>query len=102
MKVGDMRKTYLVTYEFKKPDEGDYTGLYQQLKSFPGWWHYLKHTWLIRTDDSADGIYTKLKPHLDENVNLFIIEVGKDRQGWLPSKAWDWIKKYIGPRATVE
>lgn len=87
---------YLVTYDLTKP-ERDYEGLYEELKKFPKWWHYLESSWLIYTgSDNAQAICDRLKPHIDDDDNLLIIEVGKDRQGWLPKKAWNWIRENLG------
>ena len=86
-----MRKAYLVTYDHQGPAR-NYTGLFNELKTFPGWWHYIDKTWIVVADTDAKGIYDKLKPHLDDEINLLVIAVGKDRKGWLPRKAWDWIK----------
>ena len=89
-----MRKTYLVAYDF--PGSADkYTELFDELKKSPGWWHYIDGTWLLRTDDSANEIYKRLKPYLDDDINLLIIEVGTDRQAWLPKKAWGWLRKHL-------
>lgn len=89
-----MKKVYCVTYDYKGPS-ARYQPLFDELKRFPGWWHYLDRTWLIPSDKNAAAIYERLKPHLDADINLLIIEVGRDRQGWLPKKAWEWIRKHI-------
>ena len=85
---------YIISYDLKKPDR-DYTGLFEAIKGFDGWWHYLESTWIVKTGDDPNQIWEKLKPHIDENDNLLIIEAGKERQGWLPKKAWDWIRNNL-------
>ena len=86
---------YLISYDLKKKPDRDYSGLFDVLKSFSSWWHYLESTWLISTKDDANEIYNKLRPHVNDNDSLLIIKVNKDRQGWLPKKAWDWIKTNV-------
>jgi len=88
-------KILLVSYDLNKQGK-DYEGLYKVLKSANSWWHYLDSCWLLKTNLSADQWFHKLKPHIDDDDSLIITEVGKDRQGWLPQKAWDWISKNIG------
>lgn len=83
---------YIISYDLGKPDR-DYTGLFDELKKFDNWWHYLESTWIIKTSNSPNEIFKKLKTHIDDNDNLLIIEAGKKHQGWLPEKAWNWIKK---------
>lgn len=93
-----MRKPYLISYDYQGP-AANYSGLFNELKTFPHWWHYLSNTWIVVAEDvEAKDIYEQLKPHLDEKINLLVIEVGKDRSGWLPRKAWEWIKRNVGPR----
>ena len=89
-----MRKTYPVAYDFiGSPDK--YSDLFDELKESPKWWHWIDSVWLLRTEESANEIYARLEPHLDDDINLFITEIGRDHQGWLPEKAWKWIRKHV-------
>ena len=83
-------KVLLVSYDLNKQGK-DYDGLYKVLKSAPDWWHYLDSCWLLKTKLSAQQWFDKLKPHIDEDDYLLVIDVGKDRQGWLTKDAWEWI-----------
>ena len=86
----------LITYELK--GNKDYTGLYDVLKSAPGWWHYLDSTWIIKTEETTEVWADKLKPHIDEVADsMLVIEVKKsaNHNGWLPKKAWNWIGENI-------
>jgi hypothetical protein len=87
-------KVYLVTYDYKGSAD-KYTGLFSKLKKFKGWWHYLKNSWLIKTAKSADEIMKYIEDELDDDINLLIVEVGKDYQGWLSEKAWKWIHRNL-------
>lgn len=82
----------LITYDLNKPGQ-DYTKLFEIIKTAPKWWHYLDSTWLISTQETPSKWFDKLKPSLDENDNIFIVDITKQpRQGWLPKKAWEWIR----------
>ncbi|MCK5283572.1 MAG: hypothetical protein KAK00_09280 [Nanoarchaeota archaeon] len=83
---------YTISYDLGKPNR-DYGGLFDELKKFDNWWHYLESTWIIKTSKEPNEIFDKLKPHLDNDDNLLVIEAGKKSQGRLSQKAWDWIKK---------
>lgn len=89
-----MKKPYLITYAFSG-DAKRYGALFEAIKTYSGWWHYLDNTWLILSEKDANGIYLDLQPHLNAEINLLVIEVGKDRQGWLPKKAWEWFQQNI-------
>jgi len=83
---------YAVNYDLRKPGR-DYSGLSDAIKSCGAWWHYLGSTWLVDTGLDAAGIFARLKPHIDTNDYVLVIRVARDRQGWLPKDAWDWINE---------
>ena len=82
----------LITYDLNKPGQ-DYTSLYSAIKEADTWWHYLDSTWVISTDLSIDEWCENLLEHMDENDHLFVVEIRRNYCGWLPNKAWDWLRK---------
>lgn len=88
---------YFITYDLNKAGK-DYEGLYQAIKdaSTGVWCHYWESSWLIRSNlITADLVFTKIKPHLDQDDCCLVIEVKNNKQGWLTQKQWDYINKYI-------
>lgn len=81
---------YAINYDLKRPGQ-NYDALHESIKSFGDWWHYLGSTWLVDTTLSAQGIWSKLEPHVDKNDFFLVVGVTRDYQGWLPKDAWDWI-----------
>ena len=88
-----MSKIYLVAYDFRGSSD-NYSDLFDELQKSPGWWHWIDAVWLLSTDESADEIFERLEPSLDDDISWFITEIGSDRQGWLPKRAWKWIRKH--------
>ena len=88
-------KPYIISYEIKETAKDDFQPLFKEIKKAKKWWHYLSNTWIILSDESASEINSRLKPYLNNNINLIIFELGSDRQGWLSAKAWTWIKTNI-------
>ncbi len=82
---------YQISYDLKKPGQ-DYSGLFEAIKSLGSWWHYLESSWLVDTHYNASQIFERVKGHIDQNDLILIIGVTNDYAGWLPQKAWDWIK----------
>jgi len=89
-----MSKVYVVSYDLNKSGQ-DYKGLYGELKKSRGYWHYLDSTWLIYTGESANELYDRIGEHIDKNDLALVIEVRRNYQGWLPEKAWDWIRQHV-------
>lgn len=90
-------KKFLITYDLNAVGK-DYSGLYQLIKDIApnAWIHPLESVWCIKLSNewNSSEIYTRLKPAIDTNDNLFIIEMtDQDRQGWMPKSFWTWIKE---------
>lgn len=83
----------LVTYNLKSP-AGSYTELFETLKGQNSWWHYLPSTWLVDTDLSPEDLYRELKPFLQDGDHILVTKLDPERQGWLPKKAWEWIRRH--------
>ena len=84
----------LVSYDLKSPNK-NYEDLYTTLKTAESWWHYLESTWLLYTTDNLDDWQKKIKNVIDDNDNFIVIDITRQpRNGWLPKKAWEWIRRY--------
>ncbi len=81
----------LITYDLKAPGR-NYAGLYESIKSSGTWWHHLESIWLVETNQTPEQWYNKLATQMDQNDNLFIVQVTRNYFGYLPQKAWDWLK----------
>lgn len=81
----------LVSYDLKVPGK-DYAKLYEVLKSASGWWHHLESTWILSTTESVDSWCEKIRAAIDENDSYIAVDItGKNRNGWLPKNAWQWL-----------
>lgn len=84
---------YLISYDLRKPGR-DYASLHNAIKSAPTWWHYIESTWIIKTEQSIEDWYNKIRTTTDGNDSFIIVDITKqNRQGWLPQKAWEWIRE---------
>ena len=81
---------YLISYDLRKPGQ-DYKDLHNAIKSYGNWAKPLESVWLIDTNQRAAQIYDRLRPHIDDNDYLLVIETGRDRQGWLSKDIWNWL-----------
>jgi hypothetical protein len=84
----------LVTY--KIGSKNDYTSLYNAIKGGHAttWWHYLDHTWMVKTTEKPSEMVDRLRPHINEvSDSLFIVKIDPyEYNGWLPAKAYEWIR----------
>jgi len=89
-----MKRLYNVSYDLKKSGQ-DYSGLIAELKKTEAWNHLLGSTWLLYTVESAEQIFNRLKPHIDNNDNILIMQVVNNYSGWLPNSDWEWISSAL-------
>ena len=53
----------------------------------------MESVWIVKTENTPDNYVDILKDKIDKDDRLFIVEISQQkRQGWLPSKAWEWLK----------
>ena len=68
-----MSKIFLITYDLKEPGQ-DYSELYEAIKGL------------------AQNVYNSLRPQIDENDLLFIVDItDRNCQGWLSKTVWTWL-----------
>lgn len=88
--------TYVVCYDLNSPGQ-DYGDLHKAIKALGAWWHNLDSTWLVTSSKTASGLRDYLKPHLDANDKLLVIDITGDpwaSRGFTGSGA-DWLKNNI-------
>jgi len=84
---------YAVIYELKKWRK-DYSSLFEKIKEYGTWMHYIDNVWIIESSYDADKISQDLLPLIDQKDDyLLVIKIASDYQGWLPKDAWDWMKE---------
>lgn len=89
---------YSISYDLHRPGQ-KYADLIEAIKGSGAWWHYLQSTWLVDTNLTAQQLFSRLRPHIDDNDIVLIIGVTRDYSGWLPDKAWTWINERLAKAA---
>lgn len=89
-----MKKVYSVSYDLMKSGK-DYSGLHGELKQTYEWYHLLGSTWMLFTSESSEQIWERLKPHIDGDDQILIVEVKRNMYGWLLKDAWNWLNARI-------
>jgi hypothetical protein len=85
----------MITYDLNAEGQ-KYDKVIQAIKdSSDAWCTYWKSSYLIKSDLTPNQIQEKIKPNLDSNDRLLIIEVKNNYQGWLSEEQWEWIKNNI-------
>jgi hypothetical protein len=87
-----MKQIMLVTLDLTDTSQ-DYVELFDALKRQGSWSHYMKPTWLIHTDKTAEEIVDNLSPYIKGHGRMLVAPLTGAYQGILPQKAWDWIQR---------
>lgn len=88
--------TYLIGYDLNKPHK-DYPELIEAIKALCGsWWHHLDSTWIIKHTGPAGVIRDALKPHIDSNDELLVVELSGER-AWagFSDRGSEWLKNNL-------
>ena len=84
---------YLISYDLKTPGR-DYSTLYSAIKGCGAWWHYLQSTWIVKTTQTTNEVAALLRSTIDKNDCIILVDIThKTYDGWLPQKAWEWIRE---------
>lgn len=73
--------TILIGYDLNKAGQ-DYDKLIKRIKDYGTWWHHLDSTWLIRTEQSTTEVRDVLRPLIDSNDELLVVDVTGGPASW--------------------
>lgn len=84
---------YLITYDLSSEDK-DYTSLYSAIENLGSAKRILKSVWLVKVENlNASDISNNLRLVMDDRDLLYVVKNDDlDRQGWLHSSNWQWLK----------
>lgn len=92
-----VRRAYILVFD--KDDFRDYNKIHNLLTTLPeivSWFHYIKSSYiLIATTENATALSKSVK-RIFHGKRFLIVEANlKDRNGWLPQQAWEWLRKQV-------
>ena len=88
---------YMITYDLNGDDK-QYDGVISAIENcaigepFSQW----QSSYLIKSNLQASGIWRKIRPYLDDDDTLIIIEVTNNYKGWLTKADWRQVKSLFG------
>lgn len=84
----------LVTYDLNKPGK-DYNDLLKTIKSYDAWARLSESSYAISTDQSPQQVFDKLKQFIDQNDNLYVINLKKPYAGFGPKDVNQWLENNL-------
>ncbi len=85
---------YLITYDLNKPGQ-EYSDLYETIKRFGDWWHFLDSTWLVDTQLTPAKMRDQMKAVMDDNDSVLVVAFGRPWASRLPEEAGEWITEHV-------
>lgn len=86
---------YMITYDLNSKGQ-KYDEVINAIKNSSSYWcTFWKSSFLIKSSLTPDQITDNIKPHLDGNDRLIVIEVKNNYQGWLSEDEWKYINETI-------
>nr|WP_294923451.1 hypothetical protein [uncultured Flavobacterium sp.] len=85
---------YLITYDLSSDDK-DYASLYTEIEKLGEAKRILKSVWLVSVHNkNATQISAILRTVLGDKDFLYVVKNdNQDRQGWMYSSNWQWLKE---------
>jgi len=88
------RRAFILTFD--RDDNLNYKDIHDNIITSPSvitWWHYIKSSYILIVDTNDVSKLNKEIVNAMPDKRFLLIEVNlKSRNGWLPPKAWEWIK----------
>lgn len=84
---------YLISYDLNRPGQ-TYSSVHNAIKGLGDWCHPLESTWLVDSYLTADQVSERVRSSIDSNDLLLVIGVTRDRAGFLPKEAWQWLESH--------
>jgi hypothetical protein len=83
----------LISYDLNAPGQ-DYPNLIERLKSYGTWWHHLDSLWIIKTSEPASMVHDVIRPYLDTNDELLVVNITGDLAAWsgFSDDGSNWLK----------
>jgi len=92
-----MNNRYIYALMFDRDDVTDFKKLHDELVSkrcIVNWFHYIKSSYILVSDlSTANSLDSEISDIFNNKDYLLVAIDLKDSQGWLPEKAWQWIKR---------
>ena len=89
-------KAYILTFD--RDDDLDYLDFHEILTEQPeiiSWFHYLKSSYILISDEMNAKALSLMVGDIVPGKRFLIVEVKlRNRNGWLPRDAWDWLRKH--------
>lgn len=88
--------TYLISYDLNSPGK-NYDDLYEAIKaaSTGVWCKPLRSVYIIKSNLRAEEVYNRLKPCLDDNDCILVIEVTRESHWYLNKEISDYLYKML-------
>lgn len=68
----------------------------KEIKKSGAWWHHIKTSWILISNEGADECAARLSAHLDPADKLLVLEVSPvAAQGLLSERAWTWLVRNL-------
>ena len=85
--------THLIGYDLNH--DKNYDDLTAAIKRLGSWWHHLDSTWIVRSNLTAKQVRDTLKPYLDADDELLVVDVSGRARAWhgFNKRGSDWLHR---------
>ena len=88
---------YLISYDLKSAESSGYEEFYKAISQISQRnRRVLESAWIVDTPANvrlnASAITDMLLPYIKKGDYVFVSQITADRNGWLPTAVWEWMR----------
>lgn len=84
---------YVIIFSDSVGERNDVKEYINSRVEFTNWYICMSNAIFVRTSCTAKGITDIFREFTDDSGRFLVLDVGTDRSGWLPQKAWEFMKE---------
>lgn len=89
-----MMATYIVAYDLNK--ETKRPNIVEEVKKGGNWARLSESSYAVETSESQTQVMARLRKHLDDNDNCYVVTLSRPWDGWGPKDVIDWLRNKLG------
>ena len=92
-----MNKAYILVFSNQFGVREDVQRYLDQWSEILNWRSDFPNAIFLISEMDADDIASLLREFSHDKGRFFVVEIGSNKQGWLPKGAWEFLRKKPGP-----
>ena len=87
---------YMIAYDLSNKPEANYESITERIRNlFAIRCHLQYSVWLVRSNRSSEQVYDLLRPEMDDDDDLFVVDLGDDWVASASPSVIKWLDRHL-------